>query len=183
MKRFSTIPPLDFEDGSGPDGCDTCDIALDEDRRTFLRQLLVDSGTLEFDGLYECALGYLDRAARKTSDLIAQSSISIGDSTSPLLCAKRMFLAAVIIAWKFHVDDSPFNDAWATISHFSLEEVCRSEHALLVALEYDLWQPPEKLNPVYLAPEISPSKSIVSRNAKKASKRPRRRGCRQPFIA
>ena len=58
---------------------------------------------------------------------------------SPLLCPRRMFVAALILAAKFTQDRVYSNRAWAKISGLEPREVGRCERALGEALEWRLW--------------------------------------------
>lgn len=58
---------------------------------------------------------------------------------SPLLCPRRAFLAALILASKFLQDRCYSNRAWAKLSGLAPHEVSRCERALGEALEWRLW--------------------------------------------
>lgn len=58
---------------------------------------------------------------------------------SPLLCPRRTFLAALILASKFLQDRCYSNRAWAKLSGLPPREVGRCERALGEALEWRLW--------------------------------------------
>ncbi|KLO04490.1 hypothetical protein SCHPADRAFT_917907 [Schizopora paradoxa] len=58
---------------------------------------------------------------------------------SPLLCPRRAFLAALILASKFLQDRCYSNRAWAKLSGLTPREVSRCERALGEALEWRLW--------------------------------------------
>lgn len=58
---------------------------------------------------------------------------------TPLLCPRRTFLAAVILASKFTQDKCYSNRAWAKLSGLSAREIGRCERALGDALEWRLW--------------------------------------------
>ncbi|PFH53801.1 hypothetical protein AMATHDRAFT_1027 [Amanita thiersii Skay4041] len=58
---------------------------------------------------------------------------------SPLLCPRRSFLAALILASKFTQDKCYSNRAWAKLSGLSPREIGRCERALGEALEWRLW--------------------------------------------
>jgi len=58
---------------------------------------------------------------------------------SPLLCPRRAFLAALILASKFLQDRCYSNRAWAKLSGLAPREVSRCERALGEALEWRLW--------------------------------------------
>lgn len=58
---------------------------------------------------------------------------------SPLLCPRRMFVAALILATKFTQDRVYSNRAWAKISGLDPREIGRCERALGEALEWRLW--------------------------------------------
>ena len=71
----------------------------------------------------------------KQSDLIP----STVELPSPLLCPRRSFLAALILASKFMQDKCYSNRAWAKLSGLSPREIGRCERALGEALEWRLW--------------------------------------------
>ncbi|KAF8628888.1 hypothetical protein AX15_003674 [Amanita polypyramis BW_CC] len=78
------------------------------------------------------------------------------DVPSPLLCPRRSFLAALILASKFMQDKCYSNRAWAKLSGLSPREIGRCERALGEALEWRLW--------VGKMPMVSqPSTAIVQR--------------------
>ena len=58
---------------------------------------------------------------------------------SPLLCPRRMFVAALILATKFTQDRVYSNRAWAKISGLDAREIGRCERALGEALDWRLW--------------------------------------------
>jgi len=66
-------------------------------------------------------------------------SIILACLPSPLLCPRRMFLAALILAWKFVEDVFIPNREWATLAGLPVWEVARCERALGNALEWQLW--------------------------------------------
>jgi hypothetical protein len=66
------------------------------------------------------------------------SSDSADVGPSPLLCARRMFLAATLLASKFLQDRSYSNRAWARISGLPLRELGAVERAFLQAVGYRL---------------------------------------------
>lgn len=58
---------------------------------------------------------------------------------SPLLCPRRAFLAALILASKFTQDRCYSNKAWAKLSGLPPREIGRCERALGDALDWRLW--------------------------------------------
>lgn len=58
---------------------------------------------------------------------------------SPLLCPRRAFLAALILASKFTQDKCYSNRAWAKVSGLPAREISRCERALGDALDWRLW--------------------------------------------
>ncbi|KAJ6594140.1 hypothetical protein B0H19DRAFT_1094055 [Mycena capillaripes] len=58
---------------------------------------------------------------------------------SPLLCPRRAFLAALILASKFTQDKCYSNRAWAKLSGLPAREIGRCERALGDALDWRLW--------------------------------------------
>lgn len=58
---------------------------------------------------------------------------------SPLLCPRRAFLAALVLASKFTQDKCYSNKAWARLAGLPPREIGRCERALGAALEWRLW--------------------------------------------
>lgn len=58
---------------------------------------------------------------------------------SPLLCPRRAFLAALILATKFSQDRCYSNKAWAKLSGLPPREIGRCERALGQALDWRMW--------------------------------------------
>jgi len=80
---------------------------------------------------------------------------------SPLLCPRRAFLAALILASKFTQDKCYSNRAWAKLSGLSPREIGRCERALGEALEWRLW-----VGKLPVAPQVSaagPSTNAAAR--------------------
>ncbi|KAF8639500.1 hypothetical protein AX17_001405 [Amanita inopinata Kibby_2008] len=73
---------------------------------------------------------------------------------SPLLCPRRSFLAALILASKFTQDKCYSNRAWAKLSGLSPKEIGRCERALGEALDWRLWV--GKLPVASQTPTVSP---------------------------
>lgn len=85
---------------------------------------------------------------------------------SPLLCPRRMFIAALILATKFTQDRVYSNRVWAKICGLDAREVSRCERALGAALEWRLWvgkgmadEPTQFLRNFLLAEESSVGKT------------------------
>lgn len=57
----------------------------------------------------------------------------------PVLCGRRMFLAALICASKFLQDRTYSNKAWAKISSLPVHEINTNEKVFLDLLEYNLF--------------------------------------------
>ncbi|KAI5900075.1 uncharacterized protein SCHCODRAFT_02606907 [Schizophyllum commune H4-8] len=75
-----------------------------------------------------------------------RKAASIGDlqdpaaaAPSPLLCPRRTFLAALVLAHKFILEKCYSNRAWAKIAGLPPREVGRCERALGEALDWRLW--------------------------------------------
>jgi len=64
---------------------------------------------------------------------------SVNHLPSPLLCPRRTFLAALILASKFSQDKCYSNRAWAKLSGLPPREIGRCERALGIALDWRLW--------------------------------------------
>lgn len=54
----------------------------------------------------------------------------------PLMCGRRMFLASLMLAFKFLQDRNYSSRAWSTISGLSLKDINGNEAALLRAIDY-----------------------------------------------
>lgn len=72
------------------------------------------------------------------------------DFPSPLLCPRRTFIAAVVLASKCLQDRTYSNRAWAKVCGFPAREISRCERALGEALDWRLWVgknsfPPKKV--------------------------------------
>jgi hypothetical protein len=92
----------------------------------------------ELFGTFCMAAGQPGRAA--ASKLRRSESLpSMVELPSPLLCPRRSFLAALILASKFTQDKCYSNRAWAKLSGLSPREIGRCERALGEALEWRLW--------------------------------------------
>jgi len=61
-----------------------------------------------------------------------------GSTAPPILCGRRMFLVAVMMASKFLQDRNGLNAAWAHLSGLSVTELASMERAFLDAIGYDL---------------------------------------------
>ncbi len=78
-----------------------------------------------------------------TSDAVSSPSSSLPCKTlatdSPLLCPRRAFLAALVLAHKFLHDRVYSNRAWAKVSGLDVKEIGRGELALASILDWNLW--------------------------------------------
>jgi PHO85 cyclin-5 len=74
-----------------------------------------------------------------TPGLPLVESMDPSELPSPLLCPRRAFLAALILASKFTQDKCYSNRAWAKLSGLSPREISRCERALGDALGWRLW--------------------------------------------
>lgn len=59
-------------------------------------------------------------------------------SMSPLLCGRRMFLAAIVVASKFLQDQTYSNRTWSKISGLAPREIEQLERIFLHTIQYDL---------------------------------------------
>lgn len=66
-----------------------------------------------------------------------QSAASVR-SASPLLCGRRMFLAAIVVASKFLQDRTYSNRTWSKISGLGTIEIDQLERVFLRTIRYDL---------------------------------------------
>lgn len=109
----------------------------------------------------QAALLYCLRAAPavKTTRLrVAHAASGMGDKVIPaillqplpagiyqhLLCGRRIFLAAVMVASKFLQDRNYSNKAWSKITGLPLKELAAVEREFLAALKWDLNVKPEE---------------------------------------
>lgn len=67
----------------------------------------------------------------------------LASSRDPIVCGRRMFLAALVCASKFLQDRNYSSRAWSKISGLSVQEINANERALLNMLEYQLFVQPE----------------------------------------
>lgn len=78
-----------------------------------------------------------------SSDDASSTSSSVPCKTlatdSPLLCPRRAFLAALVLAHKFLHDRVYSNRAWAKVSGLDVKEIGRGELALASMLDWNLW--------------------------------------------
>lgn len=102
----------------------------------------VDASTWNGSTLPSPPYGIHDRltgspsASASTSDRVAYLLQKVRD---PVLCGRRMFLAALICASKFLQDRTYSNRAWAKISSLPVNEINSNEKALLEVLDYNLF--------------------------------------------
>ncbi|WFC97779.1 PHO85 cyclin-5 [Malassezia yamatoensis] len=59
-------------------------------------------------------------------------------SVSPLLCGRRMFLASIVVAYKFLQDQTYSNRTWSKISGLAPREIEHLERVFLHTIRYDL---------------------------------------------
>lgn len=103
--------------------------------RTYLREVLKRSQTGWTTA--QMAVQYLfqtQRAIRRHLQRHRGASI--------VCCARRMFLAALIVASKFVQDKTYRNSAWATIARLPVREVNLAERVFLDLCQYRLYVPP-----------------------------------------
>lgn len=65
---------------------------------------------------------------------------------SPVLCGRRMFLAALICASKYLQDRNYSNRAWAKISGLDVREINRNERAFLAVVKFDIHLPADEFH-------------------------------------
>ena len=70
---------------------------------------------------------------------MAVASAPVSHDKNPLLCGRRMFLAALICASKFLQDRNYSNQAWAKIAGLDVAELSRNERVFLLLIKYDLF--------------------------------------------
>lgn len=67
------------------------------------------------------------------------AAVLLQKTRDPVLCGRRMFLAALICASKFLQDRTYSNRAWAKISSLPVQEINANEKAFLELLDYNLF--------------------------------------------
>lgn len=67
------------------------------------------------------------------------AAILLQKTRDPVLCGRRMFLAALVCASKFLQDRTYSNRAWAKISSLPVQEINANEKAFLELLDYNLY--------------------------------------------
>lgn len=115
--------------------------------RAFIKEILRRSKSS--CATLRCAEWYLLRIRRILSDDVSSISSSSSDSSepdlsrlpsdSPLLCPRRAFLSALIVAHKFLHDRVYSNRAWAKVSGLDVVEIGKGELALACLLDWKLW--------------------------------------------
>ncbi|PWN47309.1 hypothetical protein IE53DRAFT_307907, partial [Violaceomyces palustris] len=83
----------------------------------------------------QAALLYCVRS--KKAVIKARESVR-SPSSSILLCARRMFLAAIMVSSKFLQDKTYSNRAWAKISGLPIRELGKLERVFLSSIDYRL---------------------------------------------
>lgn len=88
-----------------------------------------------------------DGKRRKRRNSPSKPLPPLPDMPSPLLCPRRSFLAALILATKFIQDQCCSNRHWAKLSGLEPREVGRCKRALGEALDWRLWvgKPPSSM--------------------------------------
>jgi len=104
-----------------------------------------------------------------SSSLIVEAAISVVGAPSPslpspLLCPRRTFLAALILASKFSQDKCYSNRAWAKLSGLPPREIGRCERALGQALDWRLWVGKSAIASQTPTPAASTSTRTVGRS-------------------
>ncbi|KAH8919715.1 hypothetical protein BT69DRAFT_1223767, partial [Atractiella rhizophila] len=100
----------------------------------FLKEVLRRSRTSA--SVLQTGLYYLHRGSSLLSKAELDELIAVGHN--PVLCGRRMFLAALITASKFLQDKNYSNLAWSTISSLDVREISINERAFLALLDYRL---------------------------------------------
>ncbi len=70
---------------------------------------------------------------------VLDKHVLMGLLPSPLLCPRRVFLAAIILASKFVEDICVSNREWAKLAGLPPWEIGRCERAVGEALDWRLW--------------------------------------------
>ncbi|KWU46978.1 hypothetical protein RHOSPDRAFT_14383, partial [Rhodotorula sp. JG-1b] len=90
----------------------------------------------------QLALYYLHKSRRGIRD--ARFTALVTAQNSPVLCGRRMFLAALISASKYLQDRNYSNRAWAKISGLPVGEINGNERAFLKVVDFKLHLPAEE---------------------------------------
>lgn len=77
-------------------------------------------------------------AASRSVALESGRILACAQSTAPLLCGRRMFLAAIVVASKFLQDRTYSNRTWSKISGLSTREIEELERLFLRTIRYNL---------------------------------------------
>ncbi|KXS11339.1 hypothetical protein M427DRAFT_438773 [Gonapodya prolifera JEL478] len=102
-----------------------------------LRDLVagMERGDVPFSALF----GWTDDAPRYDAATVATPALdAAGAIPHPLLCARRVFLASLLLSWKYLHDKSYSNAAWSKISGLPVAEINRLEGVVLRALGWDV---------------------------------------------
>ena len=108
----------------------------DEARAELLR-LRSSTGEISWHALSSSSSGtpgaeHIQLAPRTAAALLAKTR-------DPVLCGRRMFLAALICASKFLQDRTYSNRAWSKISSLPVQEINANEKAFLELMDYNLY--------------------------------------------
>lgn len=110
------------------DPCDmTCGLPLDLFVRETLRRSRTSCSTLQAALLYILRIAAKARQAR------------LDKASSPYICPRRMFLAAILTSSKFLQDRTYSNKAWSRISGLPVPELSHLERSFLKGIEFSLY--------------------------------------------
>lgn len=117
------------------------------DLRYFVEQILRRSyashSTLQLALYYCCKLHWSGELPQRS---LKNQSRSHSKRDLPLLCGRRMFLASLMLAFKFLQDRNYSSRAWSTISGLSITDINQNEFRLLEALQYRTFVSAETYN-------------------------------------
>ncbi|KAH6985356.1 hypothetical protein EDB80DRAFT_533055, partial [Ilyonectria destructans] len=110
--------------------------------RTFIKRILQTSGATYSTLLAACIyLSLLQSVSVQLVPVAAQSEAST--KTGPTQCPRRMFLAAIMLGWKYTKERSPSSKMWARISGLQLKEINANEAMFLEIIDWRLYIPCE----------------------------------------
>lgn len=104
-----------------------------------LRRSFASHSTLQLALYYCCKLHWSGELPPSHKDQLQAHS----KRNLPLLCGRRMFLASLMLAFKFLQDRNYSSRAWSSISGLTITDINQNEFRLLEALQYRTFVSPE----------------------------------------
>lgn len=113
--------------------------------RAFIEKLLRTSGATYATLLAGCYyLNLLQSMSLNPNPPVAAKPETIAN-TGPIQCPRRMFLAAIMLGWKYTQERSYSSRAWASMSGLHLKEINSNEVLFLIKIDWRLYIPRENL--------------------------------------